>query len=356
MRLKNLYIVLALLVVPVSLSLAGEKVSPDDPNIQYVGRVDYTDAKAPKITWPASEVNLKFEGVSLQVTLDDEKGKNRFNVFIDGDTEAPMLLEVEQGEKTYTLAEGLSEGTHTVSLHKRSEGSNGYTIVKGFELNDGATLFTPDALPAKKLEVFGDSISCGLGADAGLKPGKDYSEHGVNARNSYVAYSAVTARNLGCEYRCISRSGIGLVKSWWPTIMPQYYDMLNGNTDEGKGEKWDFSRWQPDYVVVNLFQNDSWIIKKPNQQKMIQAYVDFIKKLRGHYPKAKIFCTLGSMSANKTPWAGYVKQAVARMNEGGDKQVYAYIFATSTNSMHPKRKHHKRMAAELTAFIRSKEE
>jgi len=355
-RLKNLYIVLALLVVPVSLSLAGEKVSPDDPNIQYVGRVDYTDAKAPKITWPASEVNLKFEGVSLQVTLDDEKGKNRFNVFIDGDTEDPMLLEVEQGEKTYTLAEGLSEGTHTVSLHKRSEGSNGYTIVKGFELNDGATLFTPDALPAKKLEVFGDSISCGLGADAGLKPGKDYSEHGVNARNSYVAYSAVTARNLGCEYRCISRSGIGLVKSWWPTIMPQYYDMLNGNTDEGKGEKWDFSQWQPDYVVVNLFQNDSWIIKKPDQEQMIQAYVDFIKKLRGHYPKAKIFCTLGSMSANKTPWAGYVKQAVARMNEGGDKQVYAYIFATSTNSMHPKRKHHKRMAAELTAFIRSKEE
>lgn len=356
MRLKNLYIVLALLVVPVSLSLAGEKVSPDDPNIQYVGRVDYTDAKAPKITWPASEVNLKFEGVSLQVTLDDEKGKNRFNVFIDGDTEDPMLLEVEQGEKTYTLAEGLSEGTHTVSLHKRSEGSNGYTIVKGFELNDGATLFTPDALPAKKLEVFGDSISCGLGADAGLKPGKDYSEHGVNARNSYVAYSAVTARNLGCEYRCISRSGIGLVKSWWPTIMPQYYDMLNGNTDEGKGEKWDFSQWQPDYVVVNLFQNDSWIIKKPDQEQMIQAYVDFIKKLRGHYPKAKIFCTLGSMSANKTPWAGYVKQAVARMNEGGDKQVYAYIFATSTNSMHPKRKHHKRMAAELTAFIKSKEE
>jgi len=355
-RLKNLYIVLALLVVPVSLSLAGEKVSPDDPNIQYVGRVDYTDAKAPKITWPASEVNLKFEGVSLQVTLDDEKGKNRFNVFIDGDTEDPMLLEVEQGEKTYTLAEGLSEGTHTVSLHKRSEGSNGYTIVKGFELNDGATLFTPDALPAKKLEVFGDSISCGLGADAGLKPGKDYSEHGVNARNSYVAYSAVTARNLGCEYRCISRSGIGLVKSWWPTIMPQYYDMLNGNTDEGKGEKWDFSQWQPDYVVVNLFQNDSWIIKKPDQEQMIQAYVDFIKKLRGHYPKAKIFCTLGSMSANKTPWAGYVKQAVARMNEGGDKQVYAYIFATSTNSMHPKRKHHKRMAAELTAFIKSKEE
>jgi len=355
-RLKNLYIVLALLVVPVSLSLAGEKVSPDDPNIQYVGRVDYTDAKAPKITWPASEVNLKFEGVSLQVTLDDEKGKNRFNVFIDGDTEDPMLLEVEQGEKTYTLAEGLSEGTHTVSLHKRSEGSNGYTIVKGFELNDGATLLTPDALPAKKLEVFGDSISCGLGADAGLKPGKDYSEHGVNARNSYVAYSAVTARNLGCEYRCISRSGIGLVKSWWPTIMPQYYDMLNGNTDEGKGEKWDFSQWQPDYVVVNLFQNDSWIIKKPDQEQMIQAYVDFIKKLRGHYPKAKIFCTLGSMSANKTPWAGYVKQAVARMNEGGDKQVYAYIFATSTNSMHPKRKHHKRMAAELTAFIKSKEE
>jgi len=354
--MKNAFIVLTLLLAPTSLTLAGEKVWPDDPNVQYVGRVDYTDAKAPKITWSASEVNLKFEGVSLQVTLDDEKGKNRFNVFIDGDTETPVLLEVEQGEKTYVLAEGLKEGTHTVLLQKRSEGANGYTIVRGFELNDGGKLITPDALPTKKLEVFGDSISCGLGAEAGTKPGKDYSENGINARNSYVAYAAVTARNLECEYRCISRSGIGLVKSWWPTIMPQYYDMLNGNTDEGKGQKWDFSKWQPDYVVVNLFQNDSWIIKNPNQEEMIQAYVNFIKKLRGHYPEAKIFCTLGSMSANKTPWAGYVKQAVARMNEEGDKQVYAYIFATSTNFMHPKTEHHKRMAAELTALIKSKEE
>jgi len=355
-RMKNAFIVLTLLLAPTSLALAGEKVSPDNPNIQYVGRVDYTDGKAPKITWSASEVNLKFEGVSLQVTLDDEKGKNRFNVFIDGDTETPVLLEVEQGEKTYVLAEGLKEGTHTVSLQKRSEGANGYTIVRGFELNDGGKLITPDALPTKKLEVFGDSISCGLGAEAGTKPGKDYAENGINARNSYVAYAAVTARKLGCEYRCISRSGIGLVKSWSPTIMPQDYDMLNGNTDEGKGQKWDFSKWQPDYVVVNLFQNDSWTIKNPNQEEMIQAYVSFIKKLRGHYPEAKIFCTLGSMSANKTPWAGYVKQAVARMNEEGDKQVYAYIFATSTKFMHPKTKHHKRMAAELTALIKSKEE
>src|SRR3954471_20021424 len=104
--------------------------------------------------------------------------------------------------------------------------------------------------------------------------------------------------------------------------MPDIYNRLAANDGN---VLWDFSRYSPEVVVVNLFQNDAWLVKNfkheqfkahfgttpPTPEFIIKSYQDFISKIRGKYPNAKIICALGSMDAtqNGSPWPGYIEKA-----------------------------------------------
>jgi hypothetical protein len=172
-------------------------------------------------------------------------------------------------------------------------------------------------------------------------------------RNNYLAYGAVAARNLDAQYGCIARSGIGLMKSWFDMVMPDYWDRLNPASPE---IRWDFSKWVPHVVVVNLFQNDSWLVKKmtpvPTEECIVTAYVDFVSGIRAVYPEAHIVCALGSMNAarNGSLWPGYIHQAVERM---GDENISECIFPFNGWGKHPRVRHHAEMAEQLTANIRN---
>ncbi len=125
--------------------------------------------------------------------------------------------------------------------------------------------------------------------------------------------------------------------------------------------KWDFSKWTPDVVVINLFQNDSWLIGRldpvPNETQIIQAYMDFIKTIREKYPDACMICSLGSMDATKEsqPWPGYIEQAVNQWKQKtGDKKIDCLFFEFDGMGKHPRVRHHQKMADKLTGFIRTK--
>lgn len=320
-------------------------IPADDKNFQYTGRIDFSVKKAPEMSWAGTSIRTRFTGTSLKVKL-NENGGGMYYVFIDGNFDNGHVITCKQGEFTYDVAAGLANKTHDLLIYKRTDGGKATTAFLGLELDDGARLEDPGPRPKLRMEVYGDSISVGLGCDR--KRGK---EHSREATDNFFSYGSVTARNIGAEYRCISKSGIGLIKSWWPTIMPQYYDRACATSLEGSGKRWDFSKWQPHLVVINIFQNDSWTIKRPDKGKAIAAYGGFVKRIRAHYPKAKIVCTLGSMSANQGQWAAWVKEAVKLMNDAGDKEIYSYIFKIRTGFRHPNKQDHAKMAAELTAFV-----
>jgi len=171
--------------------------------------------------------------------------------------------------------------------------------------------------------------------------------------NHYLDYAAVTARNLGAERHTISVSGIGLVKSWWAENMPNdYYWRINCTDSE---MKWDFSRWVPDVIVVNLGQNDSWLGTTKSQA--VQGYIDFVRTLRSKYnPDVHIILALGSMDMTMpgSPWPGYVETAVSTLKEEhGDSRVYSIFFPYSGINAHPHAEHNAAMAVQLTSFIRS---
>lgn len=358
-------LMLLLLVISVA-SRAEQQLSPvvqqsavitaDNVNLQYTGRIDFSDKQAPSLSWPGSSVTAIFTGTSAAIVLDDQYGKNYFNVFIDQDWNNPTILKLDAGEKIYVIADSLTPGKHRLTLFKRTEGEEGATRFKGLLLDQGQHLTAPPERPNRRIEFYGDSITSGMGNES-----PEEGEDGNPAdKNHYLSYAAMTARALNAEHHTISQSGIGVAMSWFDFIMPQFYDQVSavGNNDT----QWDFSQWTPDVVVVNLFQNDSWLVERRhdvmlNDNHRIQAYVDFVSEIRRVYPKAFIVCALGSMDATKegSDWPGYISAAVERMkNEQKDTKIDTLFFPFKDFYKHPRVHHHQADAELLTQFIREK--
>ena len=329
--------------------LKAINVLPDNPALQYSGRIDYTNPKQPIFYWAGTAIKTNFAGTSLGVCFFDPKGDNYYNVFIDG---TPYLIKCGKGDSLYSVATKLSNGTHALQITRRTDPTSSLNKFEGLALDKGATVTKPAPAPKLKFEIYGNSITSGVGIlDEGGKNNND-----LNTWDNNSAYGAITARNLNAEYRCISRSGIGFIISWFPLIMPEIYDRLDPADPKSK---WDFSKWIPDIVVINLGQNDSWLIGRlkpvPQEPEIIQRYVDFVSLIRAKYPKAAIFCVLGSMDATKegSPWPGYIRTAVQKLkNEKSDKNIYTMMFPFTKKQAHPTLIDHKQMSDDLTAFIK----
>jgi hypothetical protein len=319
------FFIICWLVAPCS---AQSIVKSNDPHIRYSGRIAFTDSTA-ELSWSATEVIINFDGSGVSGVLRDERSDNNYNVIVDG--KVMSVLHPQMAKGTYVLASGLPPGKHTLQLFKRTEWAMGKTWFYGFVLDNGAQILPPPPEQKRKIEFFGNSISCGYadidttGKDRGTSPYED----------GYISYAAITARHFDAELYNTSKSGIGITVSWFPMVMSEMYDRLDA-TDPNR--KWDFSRYTPDVVVINLFQNDSWIVKLPNNAQfktrfgnqpptpefIINAYQGFVASVRTKYPKTSIICILGSMDATKagSPWPGYIDQAVAGLN---DKNIYTHF-------------------------------
>ena len=321
--------------------------------IYYQGRIDTSHNNA-AFMWSGTSATIRFKGTGVTAVLEDEKGENYYNVIIDNDS--IIMLHPSSGKNTYTLVSGLSAGEHTVELFKRTEWDKGTTKFFGFNVT--GTPLEIDKKRDLKIEFYGNSITSGYAVED--YSGKDRPDSIYT--NNYYSYAAVTARMLNADYRCISKSGIGIMISWFPLIMPEMYDRLIPGDSTSV---WDFTEYTPDIVVINLFQNDSWLVNMPDfpefkhrfgttppdKEFIINSYKDFVSKIRGHYPDAHIICMLGSMDITKegSPWPGYVEEAVKRLNDG---RIQTFFVPYKNTPGHPKVEEQKDMATKLTGFIK----
>ena len=330
----------------------GNEIEADHPNIHYVGRIDFEEPKAPLIYWPGTSIVAKFEGTSLKLKLNDLSGQNFYNVIIDDKDAHPFVLDCQKGEAVYPIASDLEDTVHKIEIFRRTETDTGPTIFRGFILDYGKNLVEPPARYKRRIEFYGNSITSGMGNECS----ENDDQNDESKKNNYLAYGAITARNLKAEYVCISKSGIGILISWFPLTMPEFYDREDPSNPNSK---WDFSKWMPDVVVINLFQNDSWLLHNlypiPGSEQIIEAYLNFIRKLRDKYSEAHMFCTLGSMDATRpdSPWIGHVKSAVQKMrHDYKDDKIYCRIFPFKGTDGHPTVKEHREMADQLTLYIK----
>ncbi|OMP75079.1 SGNH/GDSL hydrolase family protein [[Flexibacter] sp. ATCC 35208] len=352
--MKKHFCLFLICIMPIQLQ-AQEKFSTiksNDPHIHYMGRVIQTDNSA-QLSWSATTASINFKGTGVKVKLKDERGDNYYNVVVDG--KVISKLQPDSTVHTYTLVSGLKNGNHTLVLFKRTEWAMGKTWLYNFEV-DGTLLQAPVA-KKRKIEFYGNSITCGYAVED--SSGKD---RGTGPyENAYISYASLTARHFNAEYHLVAKSGIGVLISWFPLIMPEMYDRTDA-TDAAS--KWDFSSYTPDLIVINLFQNDSWLVAKPEHEQfkakfgdkvpdaktIVAAYSNLVKKIRDKHPKAQIICALGNMDATRkgSPWPGYIKEAVLGLH---DAKIHTCFFPYKDTPGHPNAKEQEAMANELIAYI-----
>jgi hypothetical protein len=327
-------------------------VRPSNDSLYYEGRLKFgSDSTA--IYYPGSGLTFSFTGTSASAWLKDRSAATYFNIVIDGDS--LRFIKTDSTKQLYVLAEKLRDTVHTISLLKRTEWDKGTSWFYGLEVR--GELLTPPKKSGKKIEFFGNSITAGYAIEdytGGDSPDSTFT-------NNYYTYAAITARHFNADYYCTSRSGIGIMVSWFPVIMPEVYDRLD---PLDPSSKWDFSTMQPDVVVINLFQNDSWLVKMPahesfkarfgskppTEKQIVVAYRNFVQKIRSVYPSAFIVCALGSMDATKegSPWPGYVLKAVEEL---ADENIVTHFFPFTNKNGHPRKEDNAVMARSLIQLL-----
>ena len=351
---KNGILFLYLLLAFLNYGFCQNKlVKFSDKHISFEGRILYTKDAAVLI-WPGTSIKINFKGTGIAAIFKDGDTSNYYNVIIDKDS--MYTIQFDTVKKVYPLAQGLAYGKHSVELFKRTEWDKGKTWFYGFEMPRGNKIEKPDKLPKRKIEFFGNSITCGyaISDTVGDSPAGFY-------ENNYDAYAAIVARHYHAQYHCTSKSGIGIMISWFPLIMPEMYNRLDP-TDSAS--KWDFTKYTPDVVVINLFQNDSWLVEKPDHEQfksrfgtkppdatfIIKSYKGFIETIRSTYPGALIICMLGNMdiTRNGSTWPAYVQRAVDELH---DNKILTLFVPYKNTPGHPKIKEQQKLAEELIKFM-----
>lgn len=350
----------------VTVPLKGTVINPTDPRIVYTGRISFTHPDRPAWNYPGVQIMAAFEGTSLRMIA-----KPRSGYFMAQIDQAEPFKVAFRGERdsVVTLATALPDGRHLVRLMYVIEGYEFFPEFWGFVLDEGRQLIEPPLLPSRKIEFIGNSITCGYGNE-GLKKeeGFDYA-----TENHYYSYASITARNLQAQHWVVARSGIGAYRNYDgpktgnpESNMPVQYEYTGyawkpelRKEATFLQEKWDFSRYQPDVVCINLGTND---LSTPNYDLSLlkQGYKKLLKMVRQHNPKAKIVFLTGSMLYNRELQLAkqLLDEVTAEAQKAGDKEVYRFDMtpidgnAFYGNDWHPNVYQDEKMAGELTPYLR----
>jgi len=123
---------------------------------------------------------------------------------------------------------------------------------------------------------------------------------------------------------------------------------------------WDFSKFIPDAVVINLGTND--FAKGDPGMGFQTTYTTFVTDLRGHYPKARIFLAVGPMLGGTSydQAKAYLNGVVTSRSSAGDKNLALLEFGTQdgTNDglgcdYHPSLTTHQKTSLKLVAALKA---
>jgi lysophospholipase L1-like esterase len=315
--------------------------------IHTIGRFDTSDPAGPKFSWPGSTIAATFTGTGISAQLSDSVGSNSFAVVVDG--AAHTTFATQAGTQTYALASGLASGQHTLSLVKRTESYDGIVQLLGLMPTGGALVASPEPY-ARRIELIGDSITCGYGILGGAckNPSVDEEDWTQTA-------GALVASELHAEATTIAYSGIGMYRNYNGDTTNQMPTRFLLTLADVPTSTWAFATPQPDVVVIDLGTND-FATNDPGTAFQT-AYTTFLQQeLRVHYPSAYVIVALSPMlsGTSRTQAKTYLTNVVSAMTAAGDHRVvyFEYDVETSTGCQsHPDVATNQAMAAKIVPVI-----
>ena len=336
----------------------------NESHINYFGR-NYFDENynAYMFNYTASGFEVRFEGTMLQaelVTGLNDSHTTYLAVFLDGEVNDKKATSISLDNKTpqtFTLASNLEYGVHTVKVLKRTELA--MTSAGLVSLKTDGVFRTPPPKKSRKIEFYGDSITCGYGSTS---PKKNSAGFLSKEENGLQTYAYFTASMLGAQSQVISYSGWAMNRSWVdpnsdtscsiPSIADKY--------SKDNSADWDFSKFEADVVVINLGANDNVYIDN-DARRLLEfklRYKSFISFLRSKYTDAHIVCSFGMLGESGI--YNTIISLVNEINAEGDNKVYYIKLHTRTvpdqagADGHPLNTAHKIAGEELAVFISEK--
>lgn len=362
-----------------TLPVEGEVVKASHPMIQYMGRVSFRkNPDVASFNFPGTTIEANFQGSSLKMMCRPMTGY--FMAQVDGSEPFKVGFNAER-DSVVTLATALPKGVHHVKVMYVIEGLFRNPEFRGFVLDKGCKLVEAPALSERKIEFIGNSITCGYGVESieMSDPFEDETE------NHWLTYANIVSDSLKAQHTSISRSGIGVYRNYdGPKTgsaenMPWQYEYTLFNKHD---EKWDFAKYQPQLVCINLGTND---LSTDNYDIQLyeKNYRMFLTTVRSKYPDAKIVLLTGPMlgkkesseqraaldricaDANKSGFTLVNKTVVdkkgkiKKAKKLGDKEIYRFDFSFQKGdlgygaSWHPSKLQHQKMAKELLPFLKN---
>ena len=332
------------------IALTGAEFAVTPQTVRMLGRhhID-TAAAAYGFYNVAAGISFAFEGTSLalQLSADAYQEYNLNYVAVTVDSGEPIPVCVDKNG-WYAVAEGLEPGVrHTVTVLKRTMTNAGAVRMHRVRLSEGARLFRVPVTETHRIQVLGDSITCGYGT---LWDGSDTQEV-TCFQNGTGSFAALTARRLNAELQVVAISGIGVgnVENKPYPLLPAYEqeDMQNG-------VPCDWDAFVPEVVVIALGTND---VGQKNPPDTFRANASrMIRRIREHYPEATIIWTYGVMGGQE--YVAVIRSMIEALQAAGDSNLYFLQTAPPTEEEyplgqhgHPGQKTHERIADELTAMI-----
>lgn len=329
--------------------------------------------------WSCSTVEFLFSGTHLNVSFradcgyefeglpTDPNSPKRptwpwVAVFLDDMPMPIRKFEVASPNETWLLYQSRKPETHRIRLTKLTENSKTFLGIAAFTAEGE---FLPlEKKPARRMEIVGDSITCGYGNLV-----KEPTRHFFSSdEDAWQSYGALAARQLGFEWSCVSISGITAVRHpGWPGdyAMEELYGYTDRVCQTKLGmepERWDFAKNHNDYVVVNLGTNDCFGIlfseAEGELERFTDAYLAFLREIRAaNGPETRIVCALGTM--NYYLYHDIVRAVEKFRRETGDSRVWTlrlrpiHPLDGLGADGHPALETHKKMADELAAFLKT---
>jgi hypothetical protein len=300
--------------------------------------------------YPGAYLKTTFTGTSATLhfhTAGYQGAAPKFRWSADG-----QPLQTAQATATLPLANGLSNGSHSLVVYLAASDANydrwhtptQIVRLKALELDDGASVKPPRGLAKKHVVFFGDAVTesawnLGDSYRVVYKQWVDWVQHS----DATQAWPFHQAQRMQVEYGVIGSGGMSWLRPSHSNIPPlpeSWRWHKKGYARQG--------RPAPDMVIVNIGANDGVRDTSP-------AVNQRLREVREQFPKAKIVLLIPFGRQNKSELMSAAGPGVQVIDlgpnyaEGLDK--YGVGSATSFDGLHPNAITNQRLADAIRSRI-----
>ncbi len=218
--------------------------------VKFIGKTYFENSKGVVLTQSNTYFEISFIGSYLKASI-SASSNAYISIFLDDNKNPYEATKIQLNNLTTNkvLLENLENKKHTVKVFKINEANYNSVYLSG--INTDGKFLKKDTSKKIKIEYFGDSITCGFGAES-TSSTTSLEENDENSTLTYAFYASLFA-NADFQMTCASGWGMYAGNGGnYDAIIPPYINYC----DFEKKHPWDTSLFIPDIVVINLGTND----------------------------------------------------------------------------------------------------